>query len=50
MNKEYIAPWVRVSILIVSMVVIFILSRIFTGYFIPKDARDTLIFQDASYL
>ena len=50
MNKEYIAPWVRVSILIVSIVVIFILSRIFTGYFIPKDARDTLIFQDALLL
>jgi len=50
MNKEYIAPWVRVLILLVSMVAIFILSRIFTGSIIPKDARDILIFQDALLL
>ena len=50
MNKEYIAPWVRTGILLVSTIIIFSLSYTITGSIIPIDARDTLIFQNALLL
>ncbi len=50
MNKEYIAPWVRVLILLVSIFAILCLSRYFTGSVIPPDPRDALIFQNALLL
>ncbi|HSV86681.1 MAG TPA: DUF87 domain-containing protein, partial [Levilinea sp.] len=50
MNKDYIAPWVRTGILLISTFVVSILSYKFTGSVIPVDPRDTLIFQNALLL
>jgi len=50
MNKDYIAPWVRVIILLSSAVVISSLSYLFTGSIIPREAQDALIFQNALLL
>ena len=50
MNKDYIAPWVRVIILLFSTIVISGLSYLFTGSIIPRDSQDALIFQNALLL
>lgn len=50
MNKDYVAPWVRTLILLVSVVVISILSYAFTGSIIPENPIDALIFQNALLL
>ena len=50
MNKDYIAPWVRVVILLSSALVISGLSYFFTGSIIPRDPQDALIFQNALLL
>ena len=50
MNKDYIAPWVRVVILLFSTIVISGLSYLFTGSIIPRDSQDALIFQNALLL
>jgi uncharacterized protein len=50
MNKDYIAPWVRTGILLISALIISVLSYQFTGSVIPTDPRDTLIFQNALLL
>ena len=50
MNKDYIAPWVRVAILIISAISIMVLSRIFTGSVIPSNPGDALIFQNGLLL
>ena len=50
MNKDYVAPWVRVAILILSSTVIVALSYFFTGSVIPSDSGDALIFQNALLL
>lgn len=50
MNKDYIAPWVRVIILLSSAIVISGLSYLFTGSIIPRDSQDALIFQNALLL
>jgi len=50
MNKDYISPWVRVSILLLSLIIISVFSYIFTGSIIPSDSRDALIFQNALLL
>jgi len=44
MNKEYIAPWVRVSILIVSIVVIFYIVTNFYRIFYPERCERHLDF------
>lgn len=50
MNKDYIAPWVRIIILLSSAIVISGLSYLFTGSIIPRDSQDALIFQNALLL
>ncbi|HKI54520.1 MAG TPA: DUF87 domain-containing protein [Anaerolineales bacterium] len=50
MNKDYIAPWVRVIILLSSTLVMSGLSYLFTGSIIPRDPQDALIFQNALLL
>ena len=50
MTKDYIAPWVRVVILLFSTIVILGLSYLLTGSIIPRDTQDALIFQNALLL
>ncbi len=50
MDKNYIAPWVRVIILISSIIIISTISYSFTGSIIPNDSRNSLIFQNALLL
>lgn len=49
-SQHYVYPWVRVSIALIGVFVIFVLSNHLTGTFIPKESKDILIFQNALLL
>ncbi|MBL7128005.1 MAG: ATP-binding protein [Ignavibacteria bacterium] len=49
-NESAIRPWVRIAILIVSVIVACTLSIILTDSIIPKNPKDALIFQNALLL
>jgi hypothetical protein len=50
MSVEKVAPWVRVLILLIATIGIVLLSKKFTGSFIPVDQKHALIFQNALLL
>ena len=50
MNIDIIKPWVRISILAFSIVIIVVLSKILTGYYLPEKPEEAIIFQNALLL
>ncbi|NLD33017.1 MAG: DUF87 domain-containing protein, partial [Trichococcus flocculiformis] len=49
MDKN-IDPWVRVSIMIVSTIVLLIIAYIYTGSIFPRDSSEAIVFQNALLL
>lgn len=46
---NYVAPWVRVGLLILGALSVAYLAWRYTGSVIPEDPKDALIFQNCSF-
>ena len=50
MKTEKVLPWVRVVILVVSLIAMGVISLLLTGSVLPENPREALIFQNALLL